>query len=109
VLHLQPRVELEEEVVARLGVEEVLDRAGRAVANLLAEADGGALDLAEDGGRADGGRALLKIFWRRRYVEQSRPDGAIVLPRSSPMIWTSRWRAYVQSCIEKTGEPRAPR
>mmetsp|Transcript_28978 Transcript_28978/g.97743 ORF Transcript_28978/g.97743 Transcript_28978/m.97743 type:complete len:236 (+) Transcript_28978:3770-4477(+) len=46
-----------------------------------------------------------KIFWKRRCVEQSRPDSAIALPHSSPTTWTSKWRAPVTSCITKTGDP----
>mmetsp|Transcript_18949 Transcript_18949/g.55655 ORF Transcript_18949/g.55655 Transcript_18949/m.55655 type:complete len:1292 (+) Transcript_18949:3267-7142(+) len=60
VLHLEPRVELEEVVLVGLGVVEVLDGACRPVANLLAQADSGVHHLLEGLGLGDGGRALLE-------------------------------------------------
>mmetsp|Transcript_32470 Transcript_32470/g.75831 ORF Transcript_32470/g.75831 Transcript_32470/m.75831 type:complete len:217 (-) Transcript_32470:321-971(-) len=46
-----------------------------------------------------------KIFWKRRWVEQSRPFSARVLPYSSPKIWISKWRAFETIRIKKMGEP----
>mmetsp|Transcript_29459 Transcript_29459/g.72931 ORF Transcript_29459/g.72931 Transcript_29459/m.72931 type:complete len:203 (+) Transcript_29459:1980-2588(+) len=45
------------------------------------------------------------IFWKRRWVEQSRPLSATALPCSSPIICTSRCLAWVHSCIMNIGEP----
>merc|ERR1719183_759678 len=60
MLDLQTGVQLEEEVVAGVGVEEVLDGTGSDVADGLGEALGGALHLAEGFGGDDDGRALLE-------------------------------------------------
>ena len=60
VLDLQTGVELEEEVVAGVGVEEVLDGTGSDVSDGLGEALGGAFHLAEGFGGNNDGRALLE-------------------------------------------------
>eukprot|EP00959_Pyramimonas_sp_CCMP1952_P343495 7195001-Pyramimonas_sp.AAC.1 len=44
-------------------------------------------------------------FWKRRCVEQSRPESATVWPCSSPTICTSRWRMLLISFIKNTGDP----
>mmetsp|Transcript_25830 Transcript_25830/g.66981 ORF Transcript_25830/g.66981 Transcript_25830/m.66981 type:complete len:236 (-) Transcript_25830:565-1272(-) len=51
------------------------------------------------------GGASSKIFWKRRWVEQSRPFSATALPCSSPTTWTSKCLAPVMSCMTKMGEP----
>mmetsp|Transcript_13887 Transcript_13887/g.33108 ORF Transcript_13887/g.33108 Transcript_13887/m.33108 type:complete len:869 (-) Transcript_13887:356-2962(-) len=60
MLDLQTGVQLEEEVVAGVGVEEVLDGTGSDVADGLGEALGGALHLAEGFAGDDDGRSLLE-------------------------------------------------
>ena len=60
MLYLETGVELEEEVVAGVGVEEVLDGTGSDVADGLGEALGGALHLAEGFGGDDDGGSLLE-------------------------------------------------
>ena len=60
MLDLQTGVELEEEVVAGVGVEEVLDGTGTDVSDGLGEALGGALHLTEGLGGNNDGRSLLE-------------------------------------------------
>jgi len=56
------------------------------------------------GGTAIGGPSST-IFWKRRCIEQSRPERTETLRCLSHMSCTSMWRALEQRRIRKTGEP----
>ena len=93
--------ELEEEELSRIGVEEIFDRSCTDVSDGLREALGGAMT----------GGPSSKIFWNRRWVEQSRPFrvkrpfNATAFPCWPPTICTSRLRVFLQSCMRKMGLP----
>ena len=80
VLDLDPRVHLDEDVVA-VRVEQELDGAGVAVADLRGEADRvGADPVRAAPGRGSAPGAISTTFWWRRCTEQSRSKRWITLP-----------------------------
>ena len=103
VLDLDARVHLDEDVVA-VGVEQELDGAGVAVADLRSRSGPRRRTSASrSSGSRFGAGAISTTFWWRRCTEQSRSKRWITLPAPSARICTSMWRGLDHGLLDEDG------